>query len=134
ASIPAGSASYPPTFCGPCSPPCPWPAKEENARQLLASLGKRLMIHVLSPACVCGSSRAVGPGRPSVARPRGVLGQGHEGEIMRIHVVLQVEHFGKSCAGELLLMPVALGLLGCEQEIDPRLHDLTMGLVCCHQT
>ena len=40
-----------------------------------------------------------------------VAGDGHEREIKPIHVILEVKHLGKTSAGELVFLPVAVGSL-----------------------
>ena len=45
-----------------------------------------------------------------------VGGKGEEREILPIHIVLQVEHSGETCAGDLRFAPGTIGLL-CREEI-----------------
>ena len=45
-----------------------------------------------------------------------VGGEGEEREILPIHIVLQVEDSGKTCAGDLRFVPRTVGLL-CREEI-----------------
>src|SRR3954453_19489029 len=50
--------------------------------------------------------------------PVGIAGQGHQGEVEAVIVIFQVEHLGEAGAGERLLEPAAVGLLGGEEVLE----------------
>ena len=60
-------------------------------------------------------------------------GQGHEGEVKAIQVVLQVKHFRKTGAGKLVLAPIAVRLLGCDKIVDAAADGVAVSFARGHE-